>query len=721
VANTTTPSDTNNNNIEEALLRKNEPEDDANAAQQQQKAEEVKDGAEEAKAAENGGNSADDVNVAGEEQKKEEKEKKEEAKDNSADDPSHVFPPPPHVNEGSSSSTDANVAAGQLQKEVDEEVAAEVEEEPTIMTTTEKDAATTTTTTDANIAVEQQQQHNKALMNDEKKKEGEAEHSSSSSDFLSSLFSSSTGRSGQKVETSSDPKAAVLEYLLGTTAAAEVEVPQKRILTVEYKVTSSILINGGDSGGPGSKKLINGQVVSVSGDTRVYIVWTSTDEGSSTSSGGIQLYVEPLDGGRRAFFALVSANVVSIPGTNNKSSTNTTTQSASSSSATTSPPAEVVDLSFLPASTTIIPPSADADSGLSTSSSSSSSSSSSAESSNSSSAGGGGANNKTSSTNCGNNGVVLHDLTEKEHQQGDSPADDDSKKKNAPSLSKEEASTFMASGVIPQRFITSANEEESESEILQLLLAEGLVSLALVQELFSTKGGVQSLGVSLQGGGDIALTDSSVKSVIAPFVMDFILRETLKGCFGDSSNIASSSSSIDDLLSTTKTLPIPPSKPSTDEEVSRMLWIGAGGGQEVHELLLELNPFRLTNYLHIDMTDIDYHAVNRFNASRVSLPNVTYTLVNDNSLASHMVPGGRADIVYTAMMNGPFDFLCVLVSAVNHVARWIVSFERNLAYLAPVMKSGAVVLKRLGTVKTTGGTSFQLCALEIYAEDQKVR
>jgi hypothetical protein len=611
-------------------------------------------------------NNNDVATVPGEEQKKE-----EEVKDNSADQKKEE------------------------QKKDDEVMMAEDSTEET----TNK-ATTAATTTDANSAG--QQKTLELLRNDEVDDDDRRSSSSSSDGGSSSFFanltrgaSSSIRRSGQKVESSADPKAAVIEFLsTPSSAAAEgVVVKQQRVLTVESKVTASLLEEEGDSG-PAASKLIHGHLVTVSNDPCVYIVWI---EESST---GVQQYVEPFDGGRKTFIALLHAGAVKIPGTSR----------SSASSASSSSPEVVVDSSTtLPASSTT--PSAAADSGLSTSPSSSSSS---AESSNSSSAGGGA--NKTSTN--GNNGVV-HDLTE-EQQPDDSP---DNKKKNAP-LSKEEASTFMATGVISQR-LTSAYESDAD---IHELLATGLISLAIVQELFAKRrDGVQSLGVSAQGGGDIALTGSSVKSAIAPFLLEFILNEKLSGRFG-SSNIASivlssssSSSSIDD-LSLSRTLPIiPPPKPSTDEEVSRMFWIGGGAGEEVREVLLQLNQFGLTNYMHIHMTDIDRDAVVRFNSSRVSLPNVTYSLVDDNSLGFHMVPGGLADIVYTTFMNGPYDYLCVLLSAVKHMARYVVSFQRNLDYLAPVMKGRALVAKRLGTVNTTGGTSFQLFAVEVYDVDRKVR
>ena len=628
----------------------------------------------------------------------------------------------PQVEE--SSSNDANVAAGQQKKSEDEVTEGDREEESTA--TAAENAATDAT--DANIAGGGHQQPRNKAPN--YVKEGEVvDHSSSSpSDFLSSLFASSSsgktssgsGRSGQKVETS-DPKdtiAAVNEYLLGTTAEEGVAQQINRILKVEQKVTATLLLTReeGDSG-PESKKLIYGQLVSVSGDPRVYIVWT--DEGSSTS-GGIQQYVEPLDGGRKAFFALVQAGAVNIPGANNTNkSTNTVTQQSSVSSSSAPSPAEVIDLSSLSATTTTIPPSSAAAADSDVRGTSSSTCTDKSSSNNSSSNGA----NKSSN---GSNWLALevHDLTQLQEES----LDDNNEKKNAPHhpppsevLSKEEYSAFLATGLVPPRFLSAYEESENRE-----LLATGLSNLAVLQELFHVlrgRRGVRSLGVSAQGGGDIAITNSSVKSVIGPFFLKFMLQEKLGGRFG-SSNIASSSlsSSSSSIIENLSSATFPPATPVDDEEVSKVLWFGAGSGQETRDLLLQLNGYNLANYITVHMTDIDRAAVERFNSSPVQMPSVTYSLVDENSLGSYMVPGGgQADLLYTTMMNGPQDYLCILASAFNNKVRFLLSFERNLAYLAPVMKNGALVAARLGVVHTTGGTANQMMAVEVYAADRKVR
>lgn len=159
----------------------------------------------------------------------------------------------------------------------------------------------------------------------------------------------------------------------------------------------------------------------------------------------------------------------------------------------------------------------------------------------------------------------------------------------------------------------------------------------MLEDVFAKKkrGGDSNLGAFMQGGGDIALTDESVRSTLLPFFADFILNEKLMGCFGSSSDIISSSLELSS--SCCKKSPAIPFQPSTSGNITVVHWLGAGRCEEIRELMLQLNGIGLTNYVSVFMTDIDQAPVVAFSSRTIKMPNVTYTKCW-SACASHSAP-----------------------------------------------------------------------------------
>ena len=530
--------------------------------------------------------------------------------------------------------------------------------------------------------------------------------------FLSSSSASgnSVDRSMQKVESAnlSNPTEAVLEFLNSSSTTSP---PPTRKLGVDSKVTATIEYVS-DSGP--AFKLIHGYLVtdSFGSNKEVYVVWVEQQQ--QTTNGQPmppQLHVEAFSG-LEQFYALVKTGAVSMAGFKNSvkpqqsSAAHAAGGGSTSGGAAAAPsissaasPAAIIDLTgSLVTPTTSLNASSTITAAV----------------------------GKPVSTAAAASIVIIDIAADDDDNEAALRALPKPKPEPSQEIKKASLSFFLFEGVWEEAELAAASDEK---ETLRLL-SEGQISLTQLQALFVKKkrGGDSGLGASMQGGGDVALTDASVVAVIFPFVRSFILLEMLGGSFGtgtsdnttpssslDISSLSSNCCSTESSSSSSRVVVDLPSQPSSSADITLINWAGAGQTEEVRQLMLHLNAAHLTGFVSISMTDIDSAPVEAFNKRIVQLPNVTYKFCD---ALYFVAPGRMAHICFSAMMVGPWDYVRLLLNSLQHQCRFIVSFDMNIQYLKPVMN--AFVCEVLGPVQTTGGTSFQLCKLEIFHFNRKV-
>jgi hypothetical protein len=490
--------------------------------------------------------------------------------------------------------------------------------------------------------------------------------------FSSRIFSSrsssatSAGRSMQKVESTNqnNPLEAVHE-VLGSLA------PQKQLLLdlVSERVTATIDVVG-DSGT--ESKLIHGCQVTSRSDDNVYVVWVDPPP---TNGHQPQLYVEAFSNYGR-FYALVSSGAVSIVGAKKQQPQSAPAVSVAPVTSTLPTPSSALPLS------TII----------------------------SAAAGAASAKNATIDLTKENKDVVYSGSSSANKESGSSSSSDAALVPVPPTVVDLTIGSTSPSNSSGSR-ITMRNNcrslmfnnttdvisfclgdedqdsrggasccvqipDEDEAETFRLWQA-GKLNLWEIDSHFAKKrNGGGATGASMMGGGDIALTAQSIKTTLAPFMLKYML---------------------------------------SNDKVTIVVWNGAGDAREAREVLLMVNEKHMSDKLILHLVEFDNFHPDRFNGL-IPMPGVTFSCAD---AMTFRVPGdGVADIAYTTMMNGPLGHLRLLLCAYRQRVRYMVGFEHNFAYLAPVMEK--YVETRLGTAKTEGGTSFQMVAVEIYLEGGEV-